>query len=291
MRIQERFRNGMYMASNSFAMLWLHPKLLIYLGMAAIVYFFAQVLVYNMPVVGFAGDGLTLFIGMQGLQYSLIQFTHWIFHSALVLVTFAYVFIITFLHVCLIRHTLAILYEDAERARIRVVISKSWASRGRIVAWSILFTFISLVLRIIAISTYTSTATFSLGLVAVIALVVSWSFATFFVLPIIAVHNGSIWRAIRTSYKMVKDLMVEIIGAECWISLIAILTFIPLSIIVHVLGKGSSFGFMVVSLIATLATVFAGYIILSVQTVLKTKLYYYYVQSMQELAFLSYPHF
>ena len=242
-------------------------------------------------MIGFAGDELTLYIGMQGLQYSLIEFTHWIYQGLLVIITFVYVFIITFLHVCLIRHILAILYEDPERARIRVVLSKSWSALGRIAAWSVLFTCISLMLRIIALSTYSSKTTFSLGLITVIILVAGWSLVTFFVLPIIAVHNVTIWRAIKTSYKMVKDLIVEIIGAECWIGLIALLIFIPLSIVLRVLGQGSGFGILVASLIVTLATVFVGYIILSVQTVLKTKLYYYYVQPMEELAFLSYPHF
>ena len=291
MNVRERFCNGIYMASNSFAMLWFHPKLLIYLGFAAIIYFFAQILVYNMPMPGFAGDELTIFIGMQSLQYSLIEFTHWIYNGLLLIVTFAYVFIITFLHVCLIRHVLAILYEDPERARIRVVLSRSWAALGRIVVWSVIFTAISLMLRIIAVSTYASKTTFSLGLIVVVMLVGCWSLLTFFVLPIIAVHNISIWRAIRTSYTMVKSLFIEIVGAECWIGLIALLVFMPLSIVLHVLGRGSGGEFLIVSLIITLITVCASYIILSVQTVLKTKLYYSYVQPLEELAFLSYPHF
>jgi len=291
MNVWERFCNGIYTASNSFAMLWFHPKLLIYLGFAAITYFFAQILVYNIPMRGFAGDELTIFIGMQGLQYSLIEFTHWIYHGLLVMGTFVYVFIITFLHVCLIRHVLAILYEDTERARIRVVLRTSWSALGRITVWSIIFTSISSILRIIAVSTYTSKTTFSLGLVAIIMLVCCWSLLTFFVLPIIAVHNISIWRAIRTSYTMIKRLFVEVVGAECWIALTALLVFLPLSIILHVFGRGSGYEFLVVSLIITLMTICASYIILSVQTVLKTKLYYNYVQPMEELAFLSYPHF
>jgi hypothetical protein len=111
------------------------------------------------------------------------------------------------------------------------------------------------------------------------------------VLPIIAVHDVSIWRAIKTSYKMVLSLFVEIIGAECWFGVISLLIFIPLSIILHAFGQGSSIGFLIGSMLSTLMTVFAGYIILSAQVVLKTILYYRYVQPMQEMAFLSYPHF
>lgn len=291
MSIQERFRKGIYMASHSFAMLYAHPKLLVYLGFAAVMYFFAQVLVYNMPMIGFAGDEITIFIGMQGMQYSLIEFTHWLYQGLFVIVTFAYGFIITFLHVCLIRHVLAIIYEDESRARIRVVLTKSWSAMSRIIAWSVLFTLMSLVLRVIAISTYSNKIAYPLGLLTVIFVVGCWSLLTFFVLPIIAVHNVTIWRAIKTSYTMVKALIVEILGAECWICVISLLTFIPLSIILRVLSQGSSFGFLLGSLMGTLVTVFAGYIILSAQTVLKTKLYYYYVQPMEEMAFLSYPHF
>jgi hypothetical protein len=291
MGMSERFRNGVYMASNSFAMLWDHPGLLIYLGGAAFVYLLVQLLVYNIPMIGFAGDELTIFIGMQGLQYSLVEFSQWLYQGFFVLLTFMYVFAITFLHVCLIRHTLAIIYDDKDKAKILVVLRKSVISLGRITIWSILFTGISLVLRVIAFSTYSSKASFSLGLIVVIMVVASWALATFFVLPIIAVHTIGIWRALTTSFKMVTSLLVEIIGAQAWMALISLLTFIPLSIVLRVVGQSSGMGTLVISFGITLLTVFSAYIILSAQTVLKTKLYYYYVQPLEEMAFLRYPHF
>jgi len=291
MSMSERFRNGMYMASNSFAMLWDHPVLLVYLGVAALVYLLVQLLVYNIPMIGFAGDELTIFIGMQGLQYSLLEFSQWLYQGFLVILTFMYVFVITFLHICLIRHTLAIIYDDMGKAKISAVLRKSVTSLGRITIWSFIFTGISLVLRIIAISTYSSKATFSLGLILVITMVACWALTTFFVLPIIAVHDIGIWRALKTSFKMVKTLLIEIIGAQSWMALISLLTFIPLSIVLRVLGQGSGAGTLVLSFGTTLLTIFSAYIILSSQTVLKTKLYYYYVQPLEEMAFLSYPHF
>jgi len=291
MNVQERFRNGMYIASHSFAMLWDHPGLLIYLGVAALVYLLGQLLVYNIPMIGFAGDELTIFIGMQGLQYSLIEFSQWLYQGLLVILTFFYVFIITFLHICLIRHTLAIIYDDMDKAKVAAVLRKSLTSLKRITMWSIIFTAISLILRLIAISTYSSRATFSLGLILVITVVAGWALSTFFVLPIIAVHDIGIWRALKTSFKMVRTLLIEIIGAQLWMALIGLLTFIPLFIVLRVLGQGSGVGTLVLSLVTTLLTVFSAYIILSAQTVLKTKLYYYYVQPLEEIAFLSYPHF
>jgi hypothetical protein len=149
----------------------------------------------------------------------------------------------------------------------------------------------SLLLRIIAFSTYTGHVFYILGLIIAVVLAGCWSLLTFFVLPVIAVHDVPIWRAIKTSYKMVADLVVEIIGAECWFGVISLLVFIPLSIILHICSLGTSTGLLVGSLLGTLVMVFAGYIVLSAQTVLKTKLYYRYVQPMQEMAFLSYPHF
>jgi hypothetical protein len=291
MSIQERFREGIYAASHSFAMLYVHPKLLIYLGVAAVLYFLMQVLVYNMPMIGFAGDELMLFIGMQGIQHSFIESTQWIYQGLLIIITFIYSFIITFLNVCLIRHTFALIYEDTERARVRVVLSKTWSAINHIFVWSVLFTGVSLVLRVVALSTYASHVSYMTGLFLASVLAVLWSLLTFFVLPIIAVHDVSIWRAIKTSYKMVIALIIEIIGAECWFGVISLLIFIPLSIILHAFGQRSSIGFLVGSSLSTLIIVLAGYIILSAQTILKTKLYYRYVQPMQEMAFLSYPHF
>ena len=66
MSLQERFCNGIYMASNSFAMLWISSEV-ISLSWFCCSFFFAQILVYNMPMIDFAGDELTLYIGMQGL--------------------------------------------------------------------------------------------------------------------------------------------------------------------------------------------------------------------------------
>lgn len=292
MTFSERFWTGVYMANNSFGLLWQHPRLFVYLGGAALVYFFAQLVSYNMPIVGFAGDEVTMFIGMQGWQYRLIEFTHWIYQGLFFILTYFYVFVITFLHVCLIRHTLAILYQDPDRARIYMVLKRVRPALGRIAIWSLVFTLVSLLLRVIAVSTYYSRTTFSVGLILVIFLVISWSLTTFFVLQILAVHQVSIIKAIKTSICMVKSLLVEILGAEVWMGIIIILCFVPISIISRVLGLNTtSFGLFILSLMMTLATVLISYVILSAQTVLKTKLYYYFVEPLQELAFLQYPQF
>lgn len=275
MSMQARFCSGMYLASNSFAMLWTHPVLLIYLGLAAMIYFFAQIIVCN----------------MGGFSYSEFAFFSGLFDVMLACITFAYIFLITFLNVCIVRHALAIVYDDPERARVFVVLKKTWSVMGRIVTWAFIFTFISTCMRLIAVSTHVNYTAFSLGFLLIILFVVFWFLTTFFVLPIIAVHDVAIWRAIKTSWQRSKLLMIEIIGAECWIGLIAILAFIPLSIILRILGQGTSFGSLIASLIVTLATVLVGYIILSAQAVLKTKLYCHYMQLDEEKSFLSYPHF
>lgn len=292
MTISERFWTGLYLASNSFAFLWQHPELFVYLGSAAFVYFVAQFFSYNMPIVGFAGDEVTMFIGMQGWQYSLIEFTHWIYQGIFFIGTYIYVFIITFLHVCLIRHTLAILYDDPDRAHVLVVLARSKQALWRVAGWSLIFTIVSLLLRIIAVSTYGARVTFSAGLILVMMLLVGWSLATFFVLPILAVHQVSIWKAMKTSLTIVRNIFWQIIGAEAWMGIIIIICFVPISIISRALGLNTtSFGLFILSGVLTMATVLISYIILSAHTVLKTKLYYYFIEPLQELAFLQFPQF
>ena len=160
MSFSERFWTGLYLASDSFTLLWQHPRLFVYLGAAAIVYFFVQLMSYNMPIVGFAGDEVTMFIGMQGWQYNSIEPTHWVYQGFFFIFTYFYVFIITFLHVCLIRHVLAILYEDPEKAHVRVVFLRSKTAVRPVAAWSFIFTLISLVLRMIVLFTYGNSAIF-----------------------------------------------------------------------------------------------------------------------------------
>jgi hypothetical protein len=290
MSMPDRFRAGVYAASDSFAMLCGHPGLLVYLGIAALVYFFIQLLAYNVPMLGFAGDGLTVFIGMRGLQYSLLELSQWLYWGCLIVLTFAYVFIVTFLNVCLIRHTLAIIYDDMDKATVSVALRRSAMSVSRIAAWSVLFTCISLALSIIAISTYLGTVAFSLGLVFVVVAVACWSLVTFFVLPIIAVHDIGIWRALQQSFGILKTLIVEVVGAQAWMALIGVLIFIPLSIMLGVLSRGSGAGSRILSFMVTLLTIFFAYAILSAQTILKTRLYYRYVQLREELDFVSRRH-
>lgn len=292
MSFSKQFWSGVYLASNSFAFLGQHPCLFVYLGIAAIFYFFVQLISYNMTIVGFAGDEITIFIGLQGWQYNLIGFTNWIHQGLFFIGTYAYVFVITFLHICLIRHVLAILYEDPDKAHVKVVLKNAVSATGRVAAWSLVFTLLSLFLRVIAISTYGSRATFSIGLIMVMLLVVSWSLGTFFVLPILAAHRVSLFKAIKTSMVMVKELWVEILGSQVWIAIIVLLCFIPCSIITHAFGVNTqNVGLFVLSFIMTLVTVLASFIILSAQTVLKTKLYYAFVEPRRELAFLQFPQF
>ena len=98
----------------------------------------------------------------------------------------------------------------------------------------------------------------------------------FFVAPSISLNNQDIISALKSSFSLVRILFVEILGSQCWIGLIALLCYAPLSIISHTLCTATSQGCSVGTLVTTGLIVLLSYIILSAQTILKTFLFYDY---------------
>lgn len=270
MGIVERFWIGIYLASNSFWLLWQHKKLLIYLSGTAIAYFFIQLFLYNVPLFGFAGDEFMMLITLQGLHYSL-EVAHWLYYVVLALATFGYICVLTFFHIGLIKHTLAILRGNVDVSMRSILMSCLLVWRA-ILGWSALLTVISLFAHLVAVSSsYVHRWLSPFSIVLVLILLIVWSLITYLVTPVIAAEKVSVWQAIKRSALLVAIVLVEIIGAQCWILLITLLGIMPMVMIMHAIS--SQVGLSLLFVLMTWVVVCACYIVLSAQAVIRALLY------------------
>lgn len=273
MNFAMRFWRGVYTASYSFTLMTQHPELLLYLGAAAPLYYLIQILFYNLPFIQFTGNELSVLMGMHGMHYSLTELANWLINSALLFTTFIYVFIINILNVALIIHATALVQHNQAQAHVGSSLKQTIKVLRKIFYWSVFFTIISLVLRALAVPTYNSLLIFPLYAFIIIFFAIAWFLLTFFVLTAIALNGQGIIESIKTSTALVRLLFIEILGSQCWIALVSVLCYAPLSIIVHALGSTNSQGYSLWALILTGVTVLLSYGILSAQTLLKSFLF------------------
>jgi hypothetical protein len=270
MRMLERFWIGVYLAAGSFWLLWLYKKLLIYLSCAAVIFFCMQVFLYNLPLLGFAGDEFSLLIALQGLHYQ-ITISGWFYQIALVVGSFFYVFMLTFFHIGLIRHTLALVLGNSS-LRVSTVMMDTVQWWRTILNWALLFTALHLMMRfVMASGCCLHPFLVHVGTVLIYILMAGWSLLTFLVLPVIAIERQGVWHAIKRSQKLVSAVIIEIIGAQCWIMILCLLAIMPLIMLMKAVGSQTSVNVLFV--IMTWLVVFASYIVLSAQTVIRTLMY------------------
>lgn len=283
MNFAERFWRGIYTSSYSFTLMTQHPELLVYLGAAAPLYYLIQILFYNLPFLQFTGNELSVLLGMHSMHYSLSELANWLMNSALICTTFVYVFIINILNVALIMHATALVQHKEADANVRSSLRKTVKVLRKIFYWSVFFTIISLIFRVLALPTSNSTLFFSFYSFMAILFAAVWFLLTFFVLTAIVLNDQSIFQSIKTSITMTRLLFIEILGSQCWVALVSVLCYSPLSIIAHALSSSNSQGYTLWALIITGITVFLSYVILSAQTILKTFLFLDYFHVPQAI--------
>lgn len=270
MTICKRFWIGVYLAASSFWLLWLHKKLLAYLSFAALTFFCIQVFLYNLPLIGFAGDEFSLLIVLQGMQYQ-ITISRWFYQVAFVIASFVYFFMLTVLHLGLINHTLAIVHGNVSigiRKALAAVL-KHWRM---ILKWSLLFVALYIGMHVIMISAaYFNHPLAFVEIGMLYILMLGWSLLTFFVLPIIIAENRGVCQAIRRSFQLISAVFFEIIGAQCWVFIICILAIVPMVMFFRAMGSQAGLSFLFV--LMSWLIVAASYIVLSAQTVIKALLY------------------
>jgi hypothetical protein len=74
---------------------------------------------------------------------------------------------------------------------------------------------------------YASGHRYTIAYVGIALVIASWLLATFFVLPLMAVHHQNLIALIGVSARMCKEKIGAILGGECWFALMIMLVATP----------------------------------------------------------------
>lgn len=249
MSIRERFMVGLYLSSSSFWLLWLHKKLLVYLSFLLVVFYFVPLIFHNSTFFKLAAN--------ESLSYNV----------AFELGFFAYIFLLNFLLIALIKHTMAIIHGNGSIS-VRAVVKDTASLWPQIFGWSLLFSIVLCLIRgmLLWSARFSSILAWVINFKALV-LFVAWMLLTFLVLPVIAVEKKGVIGAIKKSFKLVCHVYVEMIAAICWIGIIGGLGLMVIVMLMHVMGN-QYMGF-----ILSLVTIFCYYLIHSAVGVAQALLY------------------
>ncbi len=278
---KERYKTGINLAVDSFALLQNHPILLIYLSMSIALHVVFKTASYQTYSYDLGFTGITT-LG------SLFDLSRWHHYFLLLALTFGYIYISTFLTACLISHIDHFL--RYEHITISANVCNVRKKAGKIFYWSLIITGLSYLLQLLSSLIITPRQLFMPYMIIISSLGLAWSLITFLVLPIITFEKGSLWLAIKQSKTMVLTLLVEIIAGSFWIFLITALAATPGIIALTIALKL----FKSVNMLVIFAMFFTLLIFLitsTAQVIFRTMLYTYYTKPIDELKRLKYPRF
>ena len=197
-----RFKNGLYMATQSFSMIWYQKKLLLYFGVPAFITFFVRLL--------FQQDSFKTFYQSWP---SIIRVLAFMSPAA----------ITTFFTVALIYHAAKTMHN--QQTTIKQSLSHCFAKLSSILAWMLPSVGVQLLIAYIAVY---EGPLFGLIALCIIISLLLWGLYTFFVLPLITFKDQSLFENIGESAKIAKQSIPEIMGGELWFIIVVMLTAAPL---------------------------------------------------------------
>jgi hypothetical protein len=290
MEFTKRFRDGLYLASDSFELLWEHKILLTYIAIPAATWFIIELIAYNF--VSCPDSRVHLLFGLDKLVCSLTTSFEWQNYFSNLIINLANIVPITFFQAALIHHALRIMHK--KRANVRYTLQACLQKWRILLAWALIATFVISILQLpslfggsLSIILMGQASTENLHILmpmAIIALMLSmlWSFVTYLILPIITTENLSLIQALKLSESLTRRYFAEILGGIFWIGLIALMTIAPCILIESLLENYASAGLAVI--VASHALILISCILSTVHILFKTKIYYqFYKRAFYEL--------
>jgi len=218
----DRFKSGLYIAAESFSMLWQHPILLIYYLGLLLAYGLIFVLSYNL--IGYQGAcmhvGGEFHAPQNNLLADLLPQTGGLVYLGFIFSIFLNILLRTIISVALIEHTHALLHNH--KPALKEICTATKVRWLNILIWSLLLAGITLL-----ISAFSSLATkidSTLLLILVSSLGIAWLILSFFVVPVIALTRKTISHALYNSIRLLTDYTPEILGGLFWIGLVYFFT-------------------------------------------------------------------
>lgn len=219
---------GLYMATQSFSMLWYQKKFLIYLGSLALLNIAFKLIITN------AHQGIPFFSIFGYVQNYIDAMPSWLQPVSALIALFIGNSLTIFFTVSLLHH-IADTMENRESS-VRANFSNSFSKMHAILGWAA----ISSTLEEIASFSIDKASSIDHSMHAFASTVIifvlwaaisCWLLATFFVLPLLAVKNESLFAMVRSSISISRQSIALIVGGECWFVLIIVLVATPFLLI------------------------------------------------------------
>lgn len=216
--LAQQFKVGLYMATQSFTMLWYQKKLLIYLGLLALINIGFKLIVTNVS------SGTPFFSLFKIIHHHIAALPLWIipFETAVGLL---------FANSLTIFFTIALLHHIADimqnkKSSIRESFIHTSTKINIILAWAILSSILEGLTNYFIENGYVRE--FALIEYLILAFfIIMWLLATFFVLPLIALRKQSLISTIKSSAEICRNMILLVMGGECWFGLMILLVATP----------------------------------------------------------------
>lgn len=220
--IAQQLKTGLYMATQSFSMLWYQKKLLLYLGLLALINITVKLIMTNLS------NGAPFFSLFKGIHHHVTMLPLWFAPIETLLVLYGANILTMFFTVALLHHIADSMKNIPTSIKGNFLIT---LAKIKIIApWAAVASFFELLA-----STWIDHASTSelplIGHLTISALTIAWLVITFFMLPLIAIHTESLGILIKKSALLSKNALFSIFGGECWFGLIILLVSMPFLII------------------------------------------------------------
>lgn len=295
MNIVSRFRDGLYIAYNSFALIWQHPIVLIYLAIPAFIHIAAFNLLSSQSVCTF-----TLIFGLDALINNMLAHASWLRYLGVWLLNAVNMFMLLIFSVALARHGIIVLNEH--KTSIRKCLLYALKQTKIIGIWAALSACVVFLLQVTGVFNYslyfmccspeaTTRISIPFQLIMIIISIVL-ILMSFFVVPIIAVEPRSTWRNVRNSLNTVLNTWIEIIGGLCWLCIVIALFLAPCLILDKVGGAhaGAATGSFILLASSLLGIIFS-FCLSTAYTLFKANLYHTFQKRLEVLLeFVYFPY-
>lgn len=268
------FKNGLYLAADSFVMLYNHPVLLSYYAILLMLYCIIFIIAYN--IIGYHTPFLTVSsefeIPSQNLLTEIIPATGGLIYIGLLFSIFLNIFLRSYLGVALIKHAYDLL--KGNPASVSHSLAYAYQKWAMVAKWALLVTGVTFFAKVVSLLPGNAYALFAI----ISTLLLLWSMITFFILPIITLQHKSVLQSVKTSAEYMTHTIIEVCGGLLWVGLLLFLAFAILALIQRLLPQGISAWIEYGSIFGINA------ILSSAILIFKTKIYEFYQDIQHRLA-------
>lgn len=224
-RVATCFKDGLYIAADSFVMVYQHPALLSYYAILLLLSFASLIIAYNIGChTHFLGLSCELEIHAHKLLAELSSMESILYSTVLFSILFN-IFLRSFLGVALVKHAYTIL--NSSTTSIRQSLHHAQKHLFIIIKWALCVMTVTLLARSISLLPLHAYMIFSLTS----AILFVWSLTTFFILPIISLQHQSIIKSVQTSSLYIYHTIITVCGGLLWIGMFLLLSLATLALL------------------------------------------------------------